>query len=283
MILVTGCSGQLGRSIAKVLPTKGTYFLNRHQLDITSEIQVKQTIERFKPEKIINCAAYTKVDLAENNYDEAYAINTKGARNLAIASDRSNCELIHVSTDYVYDGQQNRPYTEDCHITPYNVYGKTKFLGEEEIRGNCESHLIIRTSWLFSEFQNNFVTTILSLLTQKEEISVVYDQVGSPTYALDLAKLIAKVVNFEDLSKLYGTYNFANQGVASWFDIAKHLKAISGSNCSVNPIESKEYPTIAKRPPFSVLNTKKIQDTFKVKPNYWIDSLDNCYLNLKNN
>lgn len=273
-VLVTGCNGQLGQSIKAIsenFPSINFEFVNTTQLDITSETQINQLFKNKKFDFVINCAAYTAVDLAEENHDLAFLVNADGAKYLATACSKNNTVLIHISTDFVFDGNKKTPYIETDQPNPINIYGKSKLLGEAYIQKFCPNHFIIRTSWLYSEFGNNFLKTILKLTKVKNEISVVNDQIGSPTYTGDLARFIIFLVLKN--SHNYGIYNYSNIGEVSWYGFALSIIKLGNLNISVVPILSKNYDTKAKRPNYSVLNKEKAIHTFQIKVPHWETSL----------
>ena len=273
MILITGASGQLGQCFSKEM--KSGLFLSRKDLDISNYEQVLKTVKDKNISTIINCAAYTNVDKSEVEAEIANLINHLAVKNLSLLCREESIKLIHISTDYVFDGSKNTPYTEMDIPIPLGIYGDSKRSGEEEIIQNCEEFLIVRTSWLYSEFQQNFVKTMLKLFKQRDNLSIVFDQVGSPTYARDLAKAI--IVLIPQLNKSNsGIYHYSNQGVTSWYDLAYEIKNITSSACNLQPIESHQYPTPAKRPHYSVFNTQKIKNTFNINIPHWKESLKLC-------
>ncbi|MGL5894897.1 MAG: dTDP-4-dehydrorhamnose reductase, partial [Bacteroidales bacterium] len=249
------------------------------QLDITDLDKIESLIELEKIEYVINCAAYTAVDAAEENHQAALLINATAVDNLAIACRRFNAKLIHISTDYVFDGKSYRPYLESDLVSPNSVYGTTKLLGEQAALSDNTKAIVIRTSWLYSQYGANFVKTMLKLGRERENLSVVYDQIGSPTYAADLALTIIKII----VSEFHpGIYHYSNEGVCSWYDFTKAIHRLAGiEGCNVSPIESKEYPTRAERPHYSVLNKRKIKEKFNITIPHWEDSLGRCIEKLK--
>ncbi|MCL6267174.1 dTDP-4-dehydrorhamnose reductase [Flagellimonas myxillae] len=276
-ILVTGASGQLGstfKAMASVGQAKGLDFVfkSSSDLDITDFAAVREELLAANYAYCINCAAFTHVDQAESENELAYKVNVTGARNLAMNCNESNTVLIHISTDFVFDGFLNTPYLEDDIARPIGFYGDTKYKGERAIVGNLEEHFILRTSWLYSEFGHNFMKTMIRLGNEKEELSVVYDQVGTPTYALDLAKVVLHIINAHSID--YGVYNYSNEGVASWYDFAKAIFDSYKISVDLKPILSKEFPTPAERPKFSVLDKSKIKSTFDLDIPHWKDSLE---------
>jgi dTDP-4-dehydrorhamnose reductase len=225
---------------------------------------------------IINCAAYTAVDKAESDEINADLVNRKAVKKLALVSKELSIKLIHISTDYVFDGKSYKPYLEEFQTNPQSIYGKTKLEGEKElININPPNSIIIRTSWVYSYYGNNFVKTMLKLGKEKESLGVIYDQVGTPTYAKDLARMIYEIIPQIENSKVE-IYNYSSEGVLSWYDFAKEIMRMAKLTCKVNPIETKDYPTPAKRPHYSLLNKNKIKSTFNIEIPYWKDGLDDC-------
>ncbi len=289
-VLVTGANGQLGKSLKYLVNQNKTdycfVFLTREQLDLTNFQNVRSFIEENQFDVIINCAAYTAVDKAESEKKQANLINHLSVKNIAeIAKD--NCiKLIHISTDYVFDGLKIRPYNEKDNTSPKNVYGKTKLDGENAILSTmaCDA-LIIRTSWLYSEHGNNFLDTILKLTQTKEKLNIVSDQIGSPTYANDLAIAILKIIEskkFYEVSEISEVFHYSNDGKCSWYDFAREIVQISGKKCSINPIFSKDYPQSAIRPKHVLLNKNKIRNVFDLDIIFWKDSLNKCIQALSN-
>ncbi|XOB61346.1 dTDP-4-dehydrorhamnose reductase [Campylobacterota bacterium DY0563] len=282
-ILVTGSNGQLGSEI-KALSKDYSYnffFASKDKLDISNKDELAQLIEKNDFNVIINCAAYTAVDKAEEDYDNANRINNNAVRNLAQISKEKDIKLIHISTDYVFDGENFKPYVEDDKTNPKGVYGETKLAGEKTmLEVNPLNSIIIRTSWVYSYFGNNFVKTMLRLGEQKDSLGVIFDQVGTPTYAKDLAKAILDIVPTIKNDKVE-IYNYSNEGVLSWYDFAKEIMKMAKLNCKINPLETKDYPTPAKRPHYSLLNKAKIKKDFKINIPYWKDSLDDCLRRLE--
>ena len=273
MYLVVGANGQLGSSLRCILKEKACY-VDKDELDITDSSAVNEFFSNNKFDAIINCAAYTAVDKAENDADLARLINVDGPKNLA----KTGCCLVHVSTDYVFDGTSCKPYVETDMTSPNSVYGETKLLGEQAVIEFASSAVIIRTSWLYSNFGANFVKTMQRLGAEKESLNVVFDQVGTPTYAKDLAQVIVDILpKIKNGTK--EVYHFSNEGVCSWYDFAKEVMEQSNLDCKVYPIESVEYPTPAKRPHYSVLNKSKIKKDFGIKINHWKESLKECLKN----
>lgn len=287
-ILVTGSYGQLGNEIARIsktLPNWHFLFTDVDTLNIADENELLAYFEKHNPEYVINCAAYTAVDKAESEVELAGKVNALAPAILAKNAKNTRAKFIHISTDYVFDGKGHRPYSEKDKVDPQNVYGRTKLQGEiEALRENPEA-LIIRTSWLYSSFGNNFVKTMMRLGSERESLKVVFDQIGSPTYAGDLAEVILEIIKLTEVdSKKFfpGIYHYSNEGVASWYDFAIAIFEIAGVDCKVFPVLSEEFPTPARRPNFSVLNKVKIKETYNIDIPYWKDSLKICIEKLKN-
>jgi dTDP-4-dehydrorhamnose reductase len=281
-VLITGSNGQLGseiRELAFHYKKLDSVFRNSHELDICSFEALQDFIIDHKINAVINCAAYTAVDKAEQDAEIAEEVNSKGVLNLVNALEKVNGKLIHISTDYVFDGNQYMPYRESDSVSPIGVYGETKREGELAVINSTLDAIIIRTSWLYSSYGNNFVKTMLRLGNEKENLGVIFDQVGTPTYARDLAKTCLEILcgdSSEDISKNGNLYHYSNEGVASWYDFAISIMELAGLNCKVNPIQTKDYPTLAKRPQYSVLNKSIIKTDFKIEIPYWRDSLKDC-------
>ncbi|HWQ25908.1 MAG TPA: dTDP-4-dehydrorhamnose reductase [Chlorobaculum sp.] len=277
-ILVTGSRGQLGSELQELQAIHRGYtwfFRDLPELDITSSGQVEGFCRQSAIGAIVNCAAYTAVDRAESDAETAFRVNRDGAAVLASAAKACDALLLHVSTDYVFDGSSCRPYREDDPASPLGVYGQSKWEGEEAIRMTAPSYMIIRTSWLYSIHGQNFVKTMLRLGGQRDSIGVVFDQVGTPTWAADLAAAIVSILDRYDPRQRYAeTYHYSNEGVCSWYDVAKAVMDARGLPCRVQPIESADYPTPSKRPHFSVLNKKKIREAWGLDIPHWQDSLD---------
>lgn len=277
-ILITGAKGQVGSEL-QALHANYSYtffFTDREILDITDKEALKSYIKTNTIDTIINCAAYTAVDKAESDVSNADAINHTAVQYLAEIAKEKNIKLIHISTDYVFDGKNYRPYIETDSTAPQGVYGATKRKGEETLlHVNPKNSIIIRTSWVYSSFGNNFVKTMLRLGKEKEQLGVIYDQVGAPTYARDLAKAILDILP-EIKNENLEIYHYSNEGVLSWYDFAKEIMKMAKLECKINPIETKEYPTPAQRPHYSLLNKSKIKKAFSISIPYWKDSLDAC-------
>ncbi|RXR20941.1 dTDP-4-dehydrorhamnose reductase [Flavobacterium amnicola] len=274
VVLVTGASGQLGQSlqfIAPKYPEIQFVFASSSDLDITNPERVTSFFETNTIDFCINAAAYTAVDKAETEVEKAHLVNVVGPKNLAIACQKSGSTLVHISTDFVFDGEGNLPYSENHTTNPIGVYGQTKLEGEIEVAQNCDKHFIIRTSWVYSQFANNFMKTMLRLGSERDELNVVADQIGTPTNAVDLAEAIVTIIKSKNNE--FGVYNFSNEGVCSWYDFAKEIFRINAINIQLNPIPTEAYPTPAKRPKYSVLDKSKIKNTFKIEIKSWQESL----------
>lgn len=284
-LLITGSNGQLGSEIRELAPQFSDFkfqFSDLPQLDITDRIALDNYIVQNHIDGIINCAAYTAVDKAEEDAEIAELVNATAVGNLVAVTKKHNLKLIHISTDYVFDGTAHYPYAEDCEVSPIGVYGDTKQKGEKYILESSSNSIIIRTSWLYSSIGNNFVKTMLRLGEERDELGVIFDQVGTPTYAHDLAKACLDILNRTDrLDALSKIYHFSNEGVCSWYDFAKTIMMLGSVDCKVNPIETKDYPTPAQRPHYSVLNKARIKADFGVHVPYWRDSLALCIKRLK--
>lgn len=281
-ILITGANGQLGNEMRRVSVDSKNYYIftDVAELDITDLCAVRQSVKSNKIDVIVNCAAYTNVDKAEDDYPTADLLNNKSVENLAVAAKEVEATLIHISTDYVFQGDGNIPCCEDWATNPLGVYGKTKLAGEQSLQKVGCKYMIFRTAWLYSSFGKNFVKTMRQLTTEKDSLKVIFDQVGTPTYAGDLAVLIYKIIEEGQLYK-QGIYHFSNEGVCSWYDFAKEICELSGNMCDIRPCHSNEFPSKVKRPHFSVLNKTKVKATFGVKIPYWKESLIKCINELK--
>lgn len=286
-ILVTGANGQLGHEMQRVAKnSKNNYIFTDvadgyEKLDITDLNAIRNTVKEKGINIIVNCAAYTNVDRAESDYPTADLINNTAAGNLAKAMKEVDGTLIHVSTDYVFQGDRNVPCREDWPTNPLGVYGKTKLAGEKAIEATGCRHIILRTAWLYSQWGKNFVKTMQNLTASKDSLKVVFDQVGTPTFAGDLADVISHIIETNQLDKT-GIYHFSNEGVCSWFDFAKIICELSGNTCDIEPCYSEEFPSPVKRPHFSVLDKTKLKKTFGFKVPYWTDSLKVCIKQLAN-
>ena len=276
-ILVTGGNGQLGNEMRVVSKeSRNRYiFTDVVELDITNLEAIRYMLKMERVDVVVNCAAYTNVDRAEEDEIMADLLNNKAAGNLAVVAKEVGATLIHVSTDYVFQGDKNTPYKEDCETSPLGVYGRTKLAGERSIHATGCNYLIFRTSWLYSSYGKNFVKTMQRLTRDKNSLKVVFDQVGTPTYAGDLAAIIYKVIEKDMLDK-QGIYHFSNEGVCSWYDFAQEVCELSGNACNIEPCHSDEFPSKVKRPNFSVLDKTKVKETFGAKVPYWKVSLKHC-------
>ncbi len=289
-ILVTGSNGQMGKelqSLSSLFHNFNFIFVDVAELDITDQSAVENFFDQHKFHFCINCAAFTAVDKAEAEADLAYAVNVEGVKNLALACLKYQTQFIHLSTDYVYHNKQNTPFKENDPTNPQSVYASTKLAGDKIAMEILPSSMIIRTSWVYSSYGHNFVKTMLRLGRERDELHIIFDQIGTPTYAHDLAlailTIIKKVADREiDISVLSGVFHYSNEGVTSWYDFAKAIFRISGINCEIKAIETKDYPTPAKRPPFSLLNKGKFKTVFNLNIPHWEDSLANCMKKLEN-
>ncbi|TFU90143.1 dTDP-4-dehydrorhamnose reductase [Dysgonomonas mossii] len=281
-ILVTGCNGQLGNEIRRISANHENnfrfFFTDVAELDITDLKAVDSFIKENNIKYIINCAAYTAVDKAEDDVDLCYKINRDAVANLGLAATNNNAKVIHISTDYVYDGTANKPYVETDTVNPQSVYGKSKQEGEAELLKACADSIIIRTAWLYSIFGSNFVKTMIKLGKERETLNVVADQRGTPTYGTDLAKTIVKILDFSEANGFKpGIYHYSNEGATTWYDFTLAIHKEAGINtCKVNPITTEQYPVKATRPKYSVLDKTKIKSTFNLTIPKWEESLNNC-------
>jgi len=281
-ILVTGANGQLGQAIKLIAgnyPAFNFIYTDYQELDITNASAIAEFFSQQTIHACINCAAYTAVDKAEAEEEKAFQLNFEAALNLAEACLQHSAQLVHISTDYVFDGRYYRPYSESDEASPQSIYGASKLRGEAAALGANPDTVVIRTSWLYSQFGVNFVKRMKELMQERPSLNVVFDQVGSPTYAVDLAQVILQVlVHRQDNPEaaVGGVYHYSNEGVTSWYDFAVTIKELTGSACEVSPITSDQYPTPAQRPAYSVLNKQKIRETFGIKIPYWRDSLQQC-------
>jgi len=273
-ILVTGSNGQVAKEIKEIVECdKRFIFTSKDELDITDFKKLESFLEQNSIKTIINCAGFTNVDGAESEKEIALKVNYEGVKNLAKLSNRFGIRLIHLSTDYVFDGKNYKPYCEDDELNPVNFYGVTKLKAEQAIQElNLKNYVIVRTSWVYGKYGDNFVKTILKYANERDELNVIYDQIGTPTYAKDLAKILLQFVE----KGIYGIYHFSNEGVLSWYDFAKEIVKMAKIDCKINPIESFEYPLPAIRPHFSLLNKSKIKKELNLELKYWKDSLDEC-------
>lgn len=273
-ILVTGANGQLGQSIKEVSNNYNQLdfvFVSRTELDITNNDLVVSYFNENKFDAVVNCAAYTAVDLAESDIDNARLVNATATKNLAEATAKADIPFIHISTDYVFDGTVSTPRLESDQVNPIGFYGQTKLEGEQLALETNPKTIIIRTAWVYSKYAKNFVKTMLWLFNEKEEIGVINDQIGSPTNAVDLADAIVQILSKDELT--YGIYNYSNEGECSWFDFASKIKELTNSSIKINPIPTTSYPTPAKRPAYSLLDKTKIKQTYAIEIPNWEDSL----------
>jgi len=284
-ILVTGANGQLGSEFKKLVAanvdsSKKFFFTDIEELNITDEGEVNAFFDKNKFDFCINVAAYTAVDKAENEPDKTHLVNVEAVKLLALSCHQHKAVFIHVSTDYVFDGMNYSPYTEENITNPQSIYGKTKAEGEQIAFKENPQTIVIRTSWLYSTFGNNFVKTMLRLAQTKPELSVVADQIGTPTYAEDLAKMILHIIDFVRNNKeknVFGTYHYSNEGVASWYDFAHAIFEMNGLKVRLNPVSTAQYPTPAKRPAYSILDKSKIKNTFGLQIPHWRESLKSIF------
>lgn len=281
-ILVTGANGQLGNEmqvLSKENPQHTYFFTDVQELDICDKQAVNDFIAEKQIEMIVNCAAYTAVDKAEDDAELAYKLNSEAPETLARAAQSVGASMIQVSTDYVFDGTAHIPYTEDCPPCPNSVYGTTKLKGEHAVLDHCENAVVIRTAWLYSIYGNNFVKTMIRLGKERDTLGVVFDQIGTPTYANDLAQAIFSIIN---KGIVRGVYHFSNEGVCSWYDFTIAIHRLSGiTSCKVNPLHSSEFPAKANRPHYSVLDKTKIRTTFGIEIPHWEESLKRCLDNFQ--
>jgi dTDP-4-dehydrorhamnose reductase len=281
-ILVTGANGQLGQAIKVAAGAASSFnfiYTDYEELDITSSAAVAEFFAAQPIYACINCAAYTAVDKAESEEEKAFQLNFEAVLNLAEACHEHNAQLIHISTDYVFDGRHYRPYTEEDEASPRSIYGSSKLRGEAAALGYHPDTIVIRTSWLYSQFGVNFVKRMRELMQEKPSLNVVFDQAGTPTYAVDLAQAILDILQYKTAhpdTGIGGIYHYSNEGVTSWYDFAVAIKELTASPCEILPITSDQYPTAAERPPYSVLNKNKIKETFGIRAPYWKDSLKAC-------
>lgn len=291
-ILITGKNGQLGKSINKIIDEKSNVnlfnndfiFTGREELDLENIESIKSFFRVNEFDIIINCAAYTKVDEAEKNKKQANLINHLAVKELAKIAYHKNVKLIHISTDFVFNGLKKKPYTENDAKSPLNIYGETKLAGELAVMSNMKSNsIIIRTSWVYSEFGSNFLKTILNLSKNNSNLNIISDQIGTPTYASDLAQTILNIISnkqFIESDKPSEIFHYSNNGETSWYEFAKEIISIYGINCQVNPINTEAFPLPAKRPKYSILSKKKISQNFSINIRHWKDALQACMKNI---
>lgn len=281
-ILITGSHGQLGNEMQQAagsFPAFNYLYTDIEDLDICDRAALNAFVKANNVNIIVNCAAYTAVDKAEDDVELCYKINSDAVRNIGEVASENNLKVVQISTDYVFDGTNHIPYTEDQPICPDTVYGKSKFAGEQALMSSCQDAVIIRTAWLYSSFGNNFVKTMIKLGTERDSLNVIFDQIGSPTYAADLAHAILTVLSHEPF--VPGIYHFSDEGVCSWYDFTKTIHRIAGITCDVRPIETKDYPARTPRPHYSVLNKAKIKSTYGIVIPHWEESLERCIQILK--
>jgi len=277
-ILVIGASGQLGQElrVAAEGSVQHYTFASRSELDVTDQLAIRHFVQDHHIDTIINCSAYTAVDRAEDEPEEADRINHQAVAALAALAKAQGLYLIHISTDYVFGGDSYRPITEEETPRPQSVYGRTKLLGEDAIRrAGCRA-LILRTSWLYSTYGANFLKTMCRLMQERQELSIVFDQIGTPTYARDLARFIVSYLEQDKGTRQEGTYHFSDEGVASWYDFAEAIRHRMGYSCQLHPIRSEQYPTKATRPSYSVLDKAKLKRDFGITLPHWQTSLEDC-------
>lgn len=285
-ILITGANGQLGSEFKSIKENYADFnfiFVSKEAFNITDEKEVTNFLNKQNIDYLVNCAAYTAVDAAEENETLAQLVNSKGSEILAKACNQTNTVLLHVSTDYVFDGKSSEAYTEESKTAPLSVYGRTKLSGEIAIKANCKAHYIIRTSWLYSTFNANFVKSMLKLAETRDELGIVADQYGSPTYAKDLAKAIMSMIKKTDngtVKNKFGIYHYSNEHTTTWCAFAKEIMTLAETGCTIKPITTEEYPVAAKRPKDSTMSKEKIKKTFKITIPKWEDSLKVCINNL---
>ena len=285
-IIISGKNGQLGNELqdaALLFPQFHYRFFGKDELDISNASALEKLFKKYKPFCFINTAAYTAVDKAETEQEAAYSINAEATGVIAKACNRFSAKFIHVSTDYVFDGKGNEPYNEDDKTNPVNYYGYTKWMGEKLALENNPETMVIRTSWVYSVYGNNFVKTMLRLMKDRKELNVVNDQFGSPTYAKDLAETILQIITdlqLNDHQSNYGVYHYSNEGAISWCDFATAIRDIRQLDCNVNGIATAQYPTPAKRPGYSVMSKEKIRSIFNVEIKHWKQSLQECLAKL---
>ncbi|MCF8296012.1 MAG: dTDP-4-dehydrorhamnose reductase [Saprospiraceae bacterium] len=277
-ILVTGSRGQLGQSIQRISDDYNHQFVftNVDELDITNRLIIDEYFSKLKPDIVINCAGYTNVEKAESEPEIAYNINCQAVKNLSDISEKYSIKLIHISTDFIFDGNQNVPYTEEYLPSPINIYGMTKYEGEKELLKYMTEGIILRSSWLFSEYRHNFVKTIYNLARNKSELKVVNDQFGSPTYAGDLAVTILEMIQKDNWGNCPQIYHYCNSGVASRFELAQEIVNICGFNCKIIPVSTEEYGAKVIRPKYSALDTSKIRREYSLNVRPWKEALGEC-------
>jgi dTDP-4-dehydrorhamnose reductase len=276
-ILITGSNGQLGNEMQQAavrFPDFNYIYTDVAELDICDKGALDAFVKANNVNVIVNCAAYTAVDKAEDDVELCYKINRDAVRNIAEVATKNKVKVVHVSTDYVFDGTNYLPYTEDMPVCPATVYGKSKLEGEQDLLENCKESVILRTAWLYSSFGNNFVKTMMKLGVERDSLGVIFDQVGTPTYAADLADAILQLLSNKTF--VPGIYHFSDEGVCSWYDFTKTIHRMANITCDVKPIETKDYPALTPRPHFSVLNKGKIKSTYGISIPHWEASLEKC-------
>lgn len=276
-ILITGSKGQLGNEMQQAavrFPDFNYIYTDVAELDICDKSALDAFVKANNVNVIVNCAAYTAVDKAEDDVELCHKINRDAVRNIAEVANDNKVKVVHISTDYVFDGTNYLPYTEDMPVCPATVYGKSKLEGEQALLENCKESVILRTAWLYSSFGNNFVKTMIKLGTERDSLGVIFDQVGSPTYAADLADVILQLLSNKTF--IPGIYHFSDEGVCSWYDFTKTIHRMANITCDVKPIETKDYPARTPRPHFSVLNKGKIKSTYGISIPHWEVSLEKC-------
>ena len=284
-ILITGANGQLGRSLQRLGCVSPHNYIctDVAELDITDAGAVLRAVREQGIDVIVNCAAYTDVERAEDDEPTAELLNHKAAGNLAAAAKATGATLFHVSTDYVFDGTAHTPYREDTAPSPLGAYGRTKLAGERAVMASGCRYLIFRTAWLYSEYGNNFLKTMLRLTSERDTLQVVFDQIGTPTYAGDLALALFSIIESERYAGNEGVYHFTDEGVCSWYDFARAIAGYAGhTGCDIGPCHSSEFPSKVRRPSFSVLDKTKVKQTFGIRIPHWTESLKACIENLKN-
>ena len=276
-ILITGSHGQLGNEMQQAstrFPAFNYIYTDVEDLDICDKTALNAYVNANHVDIIVNCAAYTAVDKAEDDVALCFKINADAVRNIGEVARENSLKVVHVSTDYVFDGTNYMPYTEDQQVCPSSVYGKSKLAGENALFESCDQVVVIRTAWLYSSFGNNFVKTMMKLGSERDSLNVIFDQIGTPTYAADLANAILQVLSHEPF--VPGIYHFSDEGVCSWYDFTKSIHRIAGITCDVHPIETKDYPARTPRPHYSVLNKAKIKSTYGIVIPHWEESLVKC-------
>ena len=284
-VLITGANGQLGHALKQIAadyPAFSFIYTDYAELDITNDTAVADFFAQQEIHACINCAAYTAVDKAESDEEKAFQLNFEAVLHLANACKANNARFIHVSTDYVFDGNKNTPYTEEDDADPQSIYGSSKLRGEAAALGTYSDTIVIRTAWLYSQYGMNFVKRMRELMQERDSLNVVFDQAGTPTYAVDLAQVLLAVLGkaIDTPGNFGGVYHYSNEGVTSWYDFAIAIRDLSNLSCNIQPITSDMYPTPAKRPAYRVFNKQKIKETFEVEVPYWRESLQVCLKHL---